>query len=92
MQQRVFLAEEKARSISQTSDERLVAPVALPYHIHIMAYSAREAQRLQQELEEARKAEQYAKGKLMQLTSTGVQNISVLSQVRRGDGGVRVLQ
>ncbi|XP_065889680.1 merlin-like isoform X2 [Dysidea avara] len=41
---------------------------------------AREAQRLQQELEEARKAEQYAKGKLMQLTSTGVQNISILSQ------------
>jgi len=26
MQQRVFLAEEKARSISQTSEERLVVP------------------------------------------------------------------
>ena len=45
-------------------------------------YRAMEAQRLQQELQEARKAEQYAKGKLVQLTSTGVQNITVLSQVR----------
>jgi len=81
MQQRVFLAEEKARSISQTSDERLV--VSFFSNLPLPMYSAREAQRLQQELEEARKAEQYAKGKLMQLTSTGVQNISILSQVRK---------
>ena len=51
--------------------------------LHItQRHRAREAQRLQQELQDARKAEQYAKGKLVQLTSTGVQNISVLSQVR----------
>ena len=83
------MAEEKSRSISQTSDERLV--VFLQSTSSIVAItgmcSAREAQRLQQELEEARKAEQYAKGKLMQLTSTGVQNISILSQVR-GEVGV----